>query len=72
MSTIKAFLDNQPPSNDNAEIERIARKSKMYHMIDGVLYQRGINDMMMSCIPREEDIQLLQDIHGGVCRSHSS
>jgi hypothetical protein len=28
MSTIKTFLVNQPPSDDNAEVESIARKSK--------------------------------------------
>jgi hypothetical protein len=28
--------------------------------------------MMMRCISREEDIQLLQDIHSGVCESHLS
>jgi hypothetical protein len=28
--------------------------------------------MMMKCISREEDTQLLQDIHSGVCGSHSS
>jgi hypothetical protein len=39
MSHIKAYLDNQPISNDNAEIERIARKSRMYHLINGVLYR---------------------------------
>jgi hypothetical protein len=38
-SLIRAYLDNQPPSDDNAEVERIARKSRMYHLIDGVLYQ---------------------------------
>jgi hypothetical protein len=27
---------------------------------------------MMKCLSREEGIQLLQDIHSGVCRSHSS
>jgi ribonuclease HI len=59
MSPIKMFLDNQPPSDDNAEVERIARKSKMYHLIDRVLYRRGTNDMMMKCISREEGIQLL-------------
>jgi hypothetical protein len=26
----------------------------------------------MKCISREEGIQLLEDIHKGVCRSHSS
>jgi hypothetical protein len=67
MSPIKMFLDNQSPSDDNAKVERIARKSKMYHLIDGILYRRGANDMMMKCISREEGIQLLQDIYSGVC-----
>jgi hypothetical protein len=39
MSPIKAYLDNQPISDDDAEIERIARKSRMYHLIDEVLYR---------------------------------
>jgi hypothetical protein len=59
ISLIRAFLDNQPPSDDNAEVERIACKSRMYHLIDGVLYRQGTNDMMMGCISREEGIQLL-------------
>jgi hypothetical protein len=67
MSLIKMLLDNQPPLDDNAEVECIARKSKMYHLIDGILYRRGANDMMIKCISREEGIQLLQDIHSGVC-----
>jgi hypothetical protein len=72
MSPIKMFLDNQPPSDDNVEVERIACKSNMYHLIDGILYQRGANGMMMKYISREEGIQLLQDIYSGVYRSHSS
>jgi hypothetical protein len=69
---IKMFLDNQPSSDDNIEVERIAHKFKMYHLIDGILYRPGANDMMMKCISREEGIQLLQYIHSGVCGSHSS
>jgi hypothetical protein len=38
MSPIRAYLDNQPPSDDNVEVERIAHKSRMYHLTDGVLY----------------------------------
>jgi hypothetical protein len=72
MSLIKIFLDNQPPSDDNAKIERITCKSKMYYLIDGILYRRGVNGMMMKSISSEEGIQLLQDIHSGVCGSHSS
>jgi hypothetical protein len=38
INLIKMFLDNQSPSDDNAKVERIAHKSEMYHLIDGVLY----------------------------------
>jgi hypothetical protein len=72
MSLIRAYLDNQPPLDDNAEVEHIARKSRMYHLIDGVLFRQGANGMMMKCISREEGIKLLEDVHRGVCRSHSS
>jgi hypothetical protein len=72
MSPIRAYLDNQLPSDDNAEVECIARKSRMYHLIDGVLYRQGANGMMMKCVSREECIELLEDVHKGVCGSHSS
>jgi hypothetical protein len=39
MSPIKMFIDNQPPSDDNTEVECIMHKSKMYHLIDGILYR---------------------------------
>jgi hypothetical protein len=41
-------------------------------VIDGILYRRGANGMMMKCISQEEGIQLLQDIHSSVYGSHSS
>jgi hypothetical protein len=72
MSPIRAYLDNQLPSDDNAEVERIARKSRMYHLIDGVLYRHGANGVMMKYTSRGEGIELLKDIHKGVCKSHSS
>jgi hypothetical protein len=59
MSPIKAYLDNQLISDDDAEIERIAHKFRMYHIIDGVLYKPGANGMMIKCISKDEGIQLL-------------
>jgi hypothetical protein len=72
MNSIRMFLGNQPLSYDDAKVERITRKAKMYHLIDEVLYRQGTNVMMIRCISREEDIQLLQDIHSGIYRLHSS
>jgi hypothetical protein len=70
MSPIKAYLDNQPISDDNAEIECITHKSIMYHLIDGVLYKHGVNGMVMKCISKDEGIQLLREIHSEVCGAH--
>jgi hypothetical protein len=72
MSPIKAYLDNQPISDDNVEIERITCKSRMYCLIDGVLYKQGTNGMIMKCISKDEGIRLLREIHSGVCGAHSS
>jgi hypothetical protein len=72
MNPIRMFLSNQPLSDDDAEVESITRKAKMYHLINGVLYQQCANGMMMCCISREEGIQLFRDIHSGVYGSHSS
>jgi hypothetical protein len=40
MNPIKMLLENQLPSNDNAKVKRIMCKSKMYHLIDGILITR--------------------------------
>jgi hypothetical protein len=48
MRPIKAFLGNYAPLDDNAKVERITRKSKMYYLINGVLYRQRPNDMMMN------------------------
>jgi hypothetical protein len=44
----------------------------MYHLFDRVLYRQGANGMIMEFISREEGIELLEDIHKGVCGSHLS
>jgi hypothetical protein len=72
MNLIRMFLSNHPLSDDDPKVECITHKAKMYHLIDGVLYQQGTNGMMMWCISREEGIQLLQNIHSCVCGSYSS
>jgi hypothetical protein len=56
MSPIRAYLGNQPPSDDNTKVERITCKTRMYHLIDGVLYRHGANGMMMRCIFKGEGI----------------
>jgi hypothetical protein len=39
MQPIKMFLENHSLLDDNAKVDRIARKSRMYHLIDGILFR---------------------------------
>jgi hypothetical protein len=41
-------------------------------VVEGDLYRRGANDILMRCITQEEGRELLVEIHGGECGSHSS
>jgi hypothetical protein len=38
INPIKIFLENQPLSDDSAEVECIVRKSKKCHLIDEILF----------------------------------
>jgi hypothetical protein len=48
------------------------RLAKRYTMVEGGLYRRGANGILMRCITQEEGRELLTEIHGGECGSHSS
>jgi hypothetical protein len=48
------------------------RLAKCYAVIEGGLYRRGANGILMRCITQEEGRELLTEIHGGECGSHSS
>jgi hypothetical protein len=52
--------------------ERIVRLAKRYMVVEGDLYRRGANSILMWCITQEEGRELLVEIHGGECGSHSS
>src|SRR4051812_6232673 len=42
----------------------------MYQFVDDVLYRKRPNGVKLKCIPREEGLGLLAEIHGGICGSH--
>jgi hypothetical protein len=57
---------------DHVSAERIVRLAKRYTLVEGNLYRRGANGILMRCITQEEGRELLTEIHGGECGSHSS
>jgi hypothetical protein len=41
-------------------------------MVEGDLYERGANDILMRCITWDEGCELLAKVHGGECDNHAS
>jgi hypothetical protein len=72
ISEIRDYLKDNFLPEDQASAERIVRLAKRYAVVEGDLYHRGTNGILMRCITQEEGCDLLAEIHGGECVSHSS
>jgi ribonuclease HI len=72
MSEIQDYLKENILPEDHVSAERIVRLAKWYAVVEGDLYRHGTNDILMRCITQEEGCELLMEIHGGECGSHSS
>jgi ribonuclease HI len=72
ISEIRDYLKENILPEDHVSAERIVRLAKCYAVVERDLYRRGANDILMRCITHEEGRELLTEIHGGECGSHSS
>jgi hypothetical protein len=69
---IWTYLKDNILPDDMASADRIARLAKRYMLVEGDLYRRGANGVLMWCITREEGYELLTEVHGGECGNHAS
>jgi hypothetical protein len=69
---IWTYLKDNILPDDNAFTDRIPRLGKRYTLIEGDLYWRGTNGILMRCISREEGRKLLTEVHRGECGNHAS
>jgi ribonuclease HI len=72
ISEIQDYLKENILPEDHVSAERIVRLAKRYTVVEGDLYRRGANGILMRCVTQEEGHELLTEIHGGECGSHSS
>jgi ribonuclease HI len=72
ISEMRDYLKENILPEDHVFAERIVRLAKRYTVVEGDLYRRGANGILMRCITQEEGRELLAEIHGGECGSHSS
>jgi len=69
---IRDYLKDNILPEDSVAAERIVRLAKRHMVVEGDLYHRGANGILMRCIIQEEGCELLVEIHGGECGTHSS
>jgi hypothetical protein len=69
---IWTYLKDNILPDDMTSADRIARLVKRYTLVEGDLYQRGTNGVLMRCITQEEGCELLAEVHGGECGNHAS
>jgi hypothetical protein len=69
---IQTYLKDNLLPDDMTSADRIARLDKRYTLVEGDLYRRGANGVLIRCITREEGCELLAEVHGGECGNHAS
>jgi hypothetical protein len=71
ITEIQTYLKDNILSDDSASANRIARLAKRYTLVEGDLYRRGANGVLMRYITREEGCELLAEVHGDKCGNHA-
>jgi ribonuclease HI len=67
---IISFLQGNCLSDDEAYNKRIEARSRPYVIIEGELYKHGVRSPLLKCLSRAKGIELMKEIHAGLCGSH--
>jgi ribonuclease HI len=67
---IISFLQGNCLSDDEAYNKRMEARTRPYIIIEGELYKHGVCSPLLKCLSRAEGIELMKEIHAGLCGSH--
>jgi ribonuclease HI len=68
---ITLFLQGYYDPSDVNEAKRLKHRSRDFVLFGGQLYKKGISQPMLKCVTETEGIQILREVHSGICGSHS-
>jgi hypothetical protein len=68
---IMDFLVNGQVPADEAEAQRIQRRSKAYTILNNEMYKRSTTGVLQRCVDSVEGQEMLQEIHQGECGHHA-
>jgi hypothetical protein len=64
------FLQGNYLLDDEAYNKRMEARTRPYVIIEGELYIHGVCSPLLKCLSRVEGIELMKEIHAGLCGSH--
>jgi ribonuclease HI len=67
---IISFLQGNCLSDDEVYNKRMEARTRPYAIIEGELYKHGVCSPLLKCLSRTEGIELMKEIHAGLCGSH--
>jgi hypothetical protein len=67
---IISFLQGNCLSDDEVYNKRMEARRRPYVIIEGELYKYGVCSPLLKCLSRTEGIELMKEIHAGLCGSH--
>jgi ribonuclease HI len=67
---IISFLQGNCLSDDEAYSKRIEARARPYVIIEEELYKYGVYSPLLKFLSRAEGIELMKEIHAGLCGSH--
>jgi hypothetical protein len=67
---IISFLQGNCLSDDEVYNKRMEARTRPYVVIEGELYKHGVCSPLLKCLSRTEGIELMKEIHAGLCGSH--
>jgi ribonuclease HI len=67
---IISFLQGNCLSDDEVYNKRMEARTRPYVIIEGELYKHGVCSPLLKCLSRIEGIELMKEIHAGLCGSH--
>jgi ribonuclease HI len=67
---IISFLQGNCLSDDDVYNKRMEARTRPYIIIEGELYKHGVCSPLLKCLSRTEGIELMKEIHAGLCGSY--
>jgi ribonuclease HI len=67
---IISFLQGNCLLDDEAYNKRMEARTRPYVIIEGELNKHGVCSALLKCLSRTEGIELMKEVHAGLCGSH--